>query len=312
MLPVSLICTTYKEEQTIYRLLDSVRQQSQMPSEIIIADASPDSNTAAIVENYQQNYPVPINLIRTSGNRSKGRNLAIENAVYPVIAATDAGCILDTQWLEKITATILSGHADSVAGYYYPLIHKPFHKALAPFVAVMPDKFDPDTYLPSSRSVAFTKPAWEKAGKYPENNRYNEDIIFAANLKKQTRMQVRGDAIVHWQMAPNLAVYFNQIKNYAIGDIQFNYQPHVTKILSIYLRYLVFITYPALFMAYTVTWPIYKHRNHVKTNQDRAYLPAIQLVTDLAILTGGAIAAFNLMTPLVRQTVDQKFNPIRQ
>ena len=44
------------------------------------------------------------------------------------------------------------------------------------------DEIKPDGFLPSSRSVAYTKTAWAAAGGYPEWIDYCEDLIFDLRL----------------------------------------------------------------------------------------------------------------------------------
>ena len=46
------------------------------------------------------------------------------------------------------------------------------------------DEIRPESFLPSSRSVAFTKAAWQAAGGYPEWLDYCEDLIFDFRLRE--------------------------------------------------------------------------------------------------------------------------------
>jgi len=151
----------------------------------------------------------------------------------------------------------------------------------------MPDQFNPQIFLPSSRSVAFTKEAWKKSGKYPEHLNYCEDLIFAKNLKWFTNMEVEPQASVKWHIPTNIFQYFHTIKNYASGDIQARYTPHIYKIISTYLRYVAFMLWPPLFTAY-LFYAIFKHRHYLNYNSALSiiYLPLIQLTTDSAIIVG--------------------------
>ena len=45
------------------------------------------------------------------------------------------------------------------------------------------DDIDPQTFLPSSRSIAFTKEAWAAVGGYPEWLDYCEDLLFDLALR---------------------------------------------------------------------------------------------------------------------------------
>jgi len=281
---VSLIATVLNEEKSIKAFLDSIESQTKAPAEVIIVDAGSTDKTVKIIKNHQTSSMIRI--IRSKDcNRSQGRNLAIKKAKHSVIGVSDAGCILDKDWLKRITQPFTESKVDAVAGFYQAQSSSIFQKCITPFVAITPSKLDPKTYLPSSRSMAFRKKSWNKIGRYPENINFCEDLVFASRLKKQTNLVVKPNAIVYWQMVTNLKDYFHQIKNYATGDTQAKYHPHLVKIASTYLRYLLFIAIPPLFFFY-LFWPIFKHYSYIKHPRAFIYLPIIQLATDLGIIIG--------------------------
>lgn len=282
---VSLICTLLNEATTLESLLESIATQTHKPDEVIFVDAGSTDATVSILKKARQRSPFPVRLIRKHTNRSQGRNLAISKAKYQLIAATDAGCVLDRSWLERITKPLQRDQADAVAGFYLPITTTPFEQAVATFVTVSPDNFDPATFLPSSRSVAFTKDAWQKAGHYPHDLNYCEDLVFASKLKQTTRLVITKTAIVYWRQTTNLAEFFKQISGYATGDIKAAYRPHLKKIFSVFARYLIFILLPPVFVLY-LFWPLYKHRHHVHHPLAFGYLPFLQLTSDAAVIYG--------------------------
>jgi cellulose synthase/poly-beta-1,6-N-acetylglucosamine synthase-like glycosyltransferase len=78
---------------------------------------------------------------------------------------------------------------------------------------------DPAAFLPSSRSVAFRKEAWEEAGGYPEWLDYCEDLVFDMSLKKQgKRFMFAPRAVVHFRPRSTLRAFFRQYYLYARGD----------------------------------------------------------------------------------------------
>jgi len=289
-LTVSVVVTVYNEVGNISDLIHSLIHQTLKPAEIIIVDAGSTDSTIATIEQ-SSNRAIKL-IVKKGANRSVGRNLGIATAKHHIIAITDAGCLPQPDWLQKITQPLLSKQADSVAGFYQPVINSLFQQCIAPFIATMPHQFDPHTYLPSSRSIAFTKSAWQKAGKYPQALNYCEDLVFANNLKSRTHMQIVPEAQVLWQLPTNIIAYFHQIKNYAYGDIQAHFRPHLIKIASMYCRYLVFLFLPQLFGVY-LFYTIFKHRYWAKTLQATFYLIVIQLTTDLAVITGSLQAIIN-------------------
>lgn len=282
---VSFVTTVLNEERTIKALLDSLLRQTKKPDEIIIVDAGSTDKTRKIIKN----YPLKVKLIvKKDAKRSQARNLAIKQAKHSIITVSDAGNRLDENWLKLISLPFEDKTIDSVAGFYLTDTRTVFEQCVAPFVAVMPDKFNPKTFLPSSRSLAFTKKAWRKVGGYPPKLNTCEDLVFASQLKQKTNMFVEPQAIVHWRQAENFRQFFRMIRGHASGDIQARYQPHVRKIISIPLRYLLFIFLPWLLPLYFL-WPIHKHYHYIKHPLAFIYLPLLQFTSDLAVITAVVI-----------------------
>lgn len=279
-LKVSLITTVFNEEDNIADFIKSIERQTQPPDEVIFVDAGSTDKTTNIIKKFK-NIKL---IVRKNINRSQGRNIAIKNAKHPIIAVSDAGCTLDQNWLKQITKPFTNKSVDSVAGFYHVKSRTIFQKCLAPYVAIMPGKLNPKTYLPSSRSIAFRKSAFKKVSGYPEHLNYCEDLIFAKKLKTQTNLIVKPSAIVYWQMANSLTEYFHQIRQYALGDIKARHKPHLKKIFSVFIRYLLFISVPPTYVLYQF-WPAIKHFKYIKHPFALIYLPIIQFTTDLAIIT---------------------------
>jgi hypothetical protein len=87
--------------------------------------------------------------------------------------------------------------------------------------AVLPVVSDvqPDTFLPSSRSVAFRKAAWEASGGYPEWLDFCEDLIFDFRLRDRYHpFPFAANAVVHFRPRGSLRAYWKQYWQYARGD----------------------------------------------------------------------------------------------
>jgi hypothetical protein len=81
------------------------------------------------------------------------------------------------------------------------------------------DEIRPDKFLPSSRSVAFRKEAWQAVGGYPEWLDYCEDLIF--DLALRTRFgpfAFAPKAIARFRPRSSLRAFFRQYYLYARGD----------------------------------------------------------------------------------------------
>ncbi len=77
----------------------------------------------------------------------------------------------------------------------------------------------PESFLPSSRSVAFTKAAWEAAGGYPEWLDYCEDLIFDFRLREAAGpFAWAPEAVAHFRPRGTLKSFFKQYYRYVRGD----------------------------------------------------------------------------------------------
>src|SRR3989338_2419096 len=98
----TFIATVFNEEKTIEEFLSSISKQSVLPDEVIIVDGGSTDSTASVISNLKSqisNKRIKFKLIIKKGNRSVGRNEAIKNASNEIIVCSDAGCILDKNWL---------------------------------------------------------------------------------------------------------------------------------------------------------------------------------------------------------------------
>ncbi len=287
----SVVVTVFNEENSIIALLDTLINQSTPPIEIIVVDAGSDDHTKELIANKITTSPVQIRLFHKPGlNRSQGRNYGIEQAKSEYIAVTDAGCEADSRWLEELSSGFDETHT-VVAGYYLPIIHKPIQQIYAAYVATSPAYFREDTFLPSSRSLAFTHSAWKSVGGYPEELNTCEDLIFAKRLKQSGKMAVNRQALVYWHLANGIKDFYHQILGYARGDVEAGYRPHIIKIISVWIRYVLFLSFPLLFFLYLL-YPVIKHRDVLKHNHEALALPLVQVICDWGIMVGSLQGLF--------------------
>lgn len=207
------------ERENIADFVESLLNQSHKPDEIIIVDGVSNDGTLEILQGYSASHGIRV--ISQPCNIAQGRNLGIAAASGSHIAVTDAGCRVENNWLEEMISCFLDNpEVDVAAGNFVFETHTPFEEAVVK-ATFQPDRGQTEQarYYPSSRSVAFTKAAWEKAGGYPEWLYAAEDTLFSIRLRQIGCDFVfcRG-AIVRWRPRETWPALARQRYNYSIGN----------------------------------------------------------------------------------------------
>ncbi len=220
---VTLVTTFRNEAADIAGFLDSIAAQTRAPDEIILVDGGSTDGTVERVRELLAAHPsLPARLIEFPGsNRSQARNRGIREARGDVIAMTDAGCRLRPDWLALLVAAFVSDPACEMAGGFYQADARNFGERLAALATVpVVHEIAPDTFLPSSRSVAFRKALWERVGGYPERNAFSEDTQFdLAARAAGAKMVFVPDAVVTWRIDGGAAGISRRFFRYARGDM---------------------------------------------------------------------------------------------
>lgn len=303
MIPVSFITTVFNEGKSIGLLLESLSYQTKKPDEIVIVDANSTDDTKKIILDFQKKSKLKIKLISSEGNRSVGRNIAIKNAKYEVIACSDSGCELDKDWLKNISKPFENRNVDIVSGFYLTKPRNNFEKSLTPYLNVMPENVDSKNFLPSSRSIAFRKSVWKEVKGYPEWLNTCEDLIFAKKLKeKKYNFIFQKSALVYWKQRNNYKEVIRQFYSYAVGDGVARYIR--LSVYLLFLRYLIGILLLGYYL-YThslniiilmfillfgyIIWSIMKNYRFVKNYSGLFYLPSFQFISDIAVIVGTTV-----------------------
>ncbi len=304
---VSVCITVLNEEDSIVRLLDALFKQSLKPDEIIIVDGGSIDSTVALIESYQKiNKKLKVKLLKERSSRSKGRNLSIEIAKNNVVAITDAGCVPQKDWLKNIVRPF-QNKADVSVGFYKMSYKNSFQKAESLYLGVLPKNFDAN-FLPSTRSVAFTKKVWEEVGGFPENlGGTAEDTVFNLKLlNNNSHLSRVKNAVVEWGMPKNLSEFYLKIFNYAKGDAETRiiffpgkgFMSHNIKALFVITRYLVAIWVSILLLPYNLSpiilvlifvycfWAYRKLFKAFEENKTAIWGPVLQITADLGVIFG--------------------------
>jgi glycosyltransferase involved in cell wall biosynthesis len=208
------------EAASLDALLTSLDAQTRRPDEIVVVDGGSTDATWEQLGRWQHEADGRLALRLPGANIAKGRNAAIRAASSELIAVTDAGVRLEPDWLEQLAAPFEAADPpDVVSGFFTADPRGLFELALGATTLPTVDEIDPTRFLPSSRSVAFRKAAWQAVGGYPEWLDYCEDLVFDLALKARGyRFGWAPDAVVHFRPRPDARGFFLQYYRYARGD----------------------------------------------------------------------------------------------
>jgi arylsulfatase A-like enzyme len=263
----TLVATVRNEAGSIRAFVESLLQQTRVPDEILIVDGDSTDGTHEILEEYAARGELRV--ISRPCNIAQGRNIGIAAAPGTHVAVTDAGCRVDPHWLEHIERCFRSEEQpDVVAGNFRFETHTPFEEAVV-YGTFQPnrDQSDAARYYPSSRSVAFTKAAWQKAGGYPEWLYAAEDTLFNIRMRQiGMRFAFCREAIVRWRPRESWRTLARQRINFSRGNARvgigsagyvINLQVHVAFALALLCGALF---PPLLAVALVIAgWHVHRH-----------------------------------------------------
>jgi glycosyltransferase involved in cell wall biosynthesis len=112
ILKTSLIITTYNRKDALELVLISVKRQTNLPEEVIVADDGSGEDTRQLIEQYQKSFPVPLIHCwhEDLGFRlSTIRNSAISMAKYEYIIMIDGDIVLPKNFIRAHKAHAWKG-----------------------------------------------------------------------------------------------------------------------------------------------------------------------------------------------------------
>lgn len=214
---VAVAISVLNERGAITQLLHALAAQTRLPDEVVIADGCSVDGTVDAVREVMSSMPFPVKIISKPGNISKGRNSAIEQCSADIIAVTDAGCAPHPNWIEQITAPILEGRVQAVAGAYRPAARTPLERAISVFSWA--DVARPGaSFRPSHRSVAYLREVWTEIGGYQEDLDSAEDTLFDIQVERKFAVGAAPLAIVDWYPRSSFRRALRQQLFYGTGD----------------------------------------------------------------------------------------------
>jgi hypothetical protein len=292
---VSLVATVKDAAPYVRDFLASIQAQTRPPDQVVIVDGGSTDGTVDILRD-----AAGVSLIEEPGaNIARGRNVAVRAASHDLVAVSDGDCVLAPDWVDRITRPLEDG-ADVSMGLYRPLASSFFEVCAAAISIKEPQEIDPATYLPSARSVAFRREAFDVAGGYPEWLDIGEDMYLHLRWRQAgARMDLAPGALVFRRPRPGPVSYWRQFSAYAEHDALAGMHPqrHLLR-FAVYLglagalasRRRVPLLAAGVAAAAYAARPVRRARHLLPPGRARiasaAAVPALMAVTDLAKMAG--------------------------
>jgi glycosyltransferase involved in cell wall biosynthesis len=224
---VTVVIPAYNAAARIADVLQALGQQTQPPAQIIVADDGSGDATADVAEKAGAFV-----LRLPHGGPAKARNAGVAAASTEIIVFLDSDCIPQPDFLEKLTAALLSGNADAAKGAY----RTKQKSAAARFAQLeFEERYaklacQPRIDFVDSYAMAIVKRVFDESGgfdgTFPRAD--NEDVDLSYRLGRMgARMVFVPDAVVFHQHPASWWRYFR------------------TKVGRGYWRFKVYAQYPA-------------------------------------------------------------------
>ena len=302
-LEVSVITTVFNEGASIEAFLDSLVHQTRQADEIVVVDAGSTDGTLERLEAAAE-VDDRIRVILEPGNRSHGRNAAIEAATHEIVACTDGGGIADPEWLEHLVAPFADG-ADWVAGFYRVDAPTALDRCVGLTITYVIEEVNPDFFMPSARSMAMTKTAWRSAGGFPEDAEFGEDTLFDEMMLNAGYQPVFAPgATVAWHPPSGFAGLARTTFRWGRGDGAAHLRgSYYKRTLAAYagsalLAGVLAVTKPKLLAlaALPIAKPMWKSIRHKLRHEDSpakyVYLPAARMAATTSNLAGFLVGRY--------------------
>lgn len=220
---ITLIVPMYNDSEHLGKWLDSFSVQTSFPDEIIVVDGGSTDNSPIEVENAMRDLGIncivvvndQLNLKYMTGPIAAARNVGVKLASFEYIVCTDLGVIFSEDWFEGMRRAFEK--SSLVKGRYVAITNEESKFDLGRNFTPSEGKYLSPRFLPSSRSIGFTKTLWSSVGGYPESSYTAEDTLFALRCSKHEDFAPVDFGFVKWILPTDEELKL-KIQNYAKGD----------------------------------------------------------------------------------------------
>lgn len=222
-LQISLVVPVRNEEESLARLVSSIRAQTRQPDEVVLVDGGSTDRTVELARELAAGDERFRVVEAGEASPGRGRNVGAGEARHPWVAFTDAGIGLDPEWLERLAEKVSEEPGTEVVYGNFDPVTRNFFERCAAIAYVMPKTPHGDEgALTRGRFIASSlmrREVWRRAGGFPDM-RAAEDLIFMERVEAsgaKTRWAPRAN--VHWQLQPDLARTFRRFALYSKHNV---------------------------------------------------------------------------------------------
>ncbi len=260
----TLVSTVFNERKRLDQTLADLAAQTLPPAELIVVDAGSTDGTYEALQAYAATAPYPVRVVRQPGaNIAQGRNYAIANASYDLIASTDFGCRFSPGWLQSIIAPFAADASLEVVGGAFTIQRGEVQGAAARADYILAAGYPPDTsglFSVSSRSIAFRRAVWRKIGGYQEwLTLAADDTIFWRQIKHGGyKYALVAEPHVFWMRHSSYLGFAKENFRYGLGDGEsgINRRNFFSHLVETSARYVGFALMLLLLVGLALGWPV--------------------------------------------------------
>lgn len=268
MEPFTLVSTVFNEHARLEQTLADLAVQTLPPSEMLVVDAGSTDGTYEMLLDFAAKAPFAVRILRADRvNIAQGRNLAIREARYDLIASTDFGCRFAPRWLESILEPFAEDPTLEVVGGAFTILQGEVQGDAARADYILAGGYPPDTsglFSVSSRSIAYRRSVWEKIGGYQEwLTLAADDTIFWRQIKHGAfRYRLVNEAHVFWMRHKTYTGFGKENFRYGLGDGESginrrNFFSHVAETGARYVSLILVLVALGLWVSGDNTQPLF-------------------------------------------------------
>ena len=113
---ISVLIPTYNRPVHLFECLESIKNQTKHPLEVIVIDASPNLDSKQVVENYLE-CGFKVQYYRTNPDKIEQRNFGVSKANGKLIQLSDDDIVFDSKYFEVVEDYLLVINDDRFGGF---------------------------------------------------------------------------------------------------------------------------------------------------------------------------------------------------